>query len=940
MKFRYIIITFLFIVQLSTLPVKKIGKYLITESELTQEMSKYEDFDDYDEMKKKAMSELTLRKLVKIYADRNFITVDDYEVEQYFLNIFSDHEKFLTNGHFDYSKYEKLKDTPPIQAILKQIKEDLIIKKAKSILKKDFNITDKKLLELYTLENAQIDLGYAKIKKNMVNVPFECTPEAGFDFYKNNSNRYDIDKEVKLRLVVIKNSDLMQVVEVTNDTLYRRYLNLETTKSFSEVKDSLKNEIKKAEAAALAKIKSYKVYELLHNGEMPGNNIIETDYLSLDDKLANFEKADLILEEAIDKEEGYISEPIEIDFGYLIYQVIDIADKSVSGWAEIADKVWMDFVESKRSVTFKNKYYDYYKTHIDSFIAPAVYVSKLIFNESEISKHIYIGKDQVRKYYKNNRERFAKGDKIYSLSEVSELIKKRIKEKKIEQIITQIKKRLENSTNWKEEIAYIADDFEYKFNREIIFLGKFDNKGLVERTIAKDIKKENFPSTGYTKYKEKNIFYKTLSYFPEYLPKYSEVEHVIHDFINLGNYSVENIDFEEYYTLNKKKFFTKDSLKLGGIFVPVKKDTTAVPDSICKRFYENNKEDFYQQKSYRVDFIYIKDPNNRKSAYMNYLYRKIKNKEVEFKLIRKLFSDKYRIENKIYTSNDLNKEKRAVLEKMVPASVSEPHYFEDGWYLFKLINKYQAGYNDFTTVKDSIKKMIKLERGIKFAKNKVQTYLDSIKYYSHCKTYVDSSNLFETELLASASVFGPLGKIPLLKDKFMRLYRWEKYPTVISKNNGFAIVFLLKKVKARQMSFEEALPKVKAVYREEKKYQHQKEYIQNLIQMVKSGASPDSIFYFFGGWSRIKDLSLDSSIPGVVFGDAIMQDIVNKQMGEFSHIISISDKEYLIFRVERKKTVSESQFYENKEDFKKKIIKKKFDDWVSDFKSSVEIIKY
>ena len=319
MKFRYIIITFLFIVQLSTLPVKKIGKYLITESELTQEMSKYEDFDDYDEMKKKAMSELTLRKLLKIYADRNFITVDDYEVEQYFLNIFSDHEKFLTNGHFDYSKYEKLKDTPQIQAILKQIKEDLIIKKAKSILKKDFNITDKKLLELYTLENAQIDLGYAKIKKNMVNVPFECTPEAGFDFYKNNSNRYDIDKEVKLRLVVIKNSDLMQVVEVTNDTLYRRYLNLETTKSFSEVKDSLKNEIKKAEAAALAKIKSYKVYELLHNGEMPGNNIIETDYLSLDDKLANFEKADLILEEAIDKEEGYISEPIEIDFGYLIY---------------------------------------------------------------------------------------------------------------------------------------------------------------------------------------------------------------------------------------------------------------------------------------------------------------------------------------------------------------------------------------------------------------------------------------------------------------------------------------------------------------------------------------------------------------------------------------------------------------------------------------------
>ncbi|MCK4694381.1 MAG: hypothetical protein KAT74_01395, partial [Candidatus Cloacimonetes bacterium] len=457
----------------------------------------------------------------------NRITVDNVELETFFIKEVGDLPRFQTNGSFDYSKFGNFKKTSKGKKILQEMKKEILLNKTKTVINNSFDISNDKLLKQFFSENTEIDLGYTIIDVEDANVPEDISFKKVDWYFENNKYKYLTQKKVKLKLFVVLKEEFTETVKLQVNLILKSYVNEDLSHYDME---KLENSILEEEIQKMAYNKAIQIIEMLENGEKINYPILETSYLGVDDKLGGLPSQ--ILESAFEMREGQFSEPIDFGKGYLVYLMVDKKKIKRKDPVNIANEIWRSFISKEKSKVNSKNYREYFETHIDKFIIPAAVITKIEFSKPRLFS-------------------------TESKSEYQDRIKKLI---------------MENFHN-ENALQNIIEDFNLKGFIEIIYLDIFSNEDIIDGLLALRINQgEDY---GFLPTANSIIFYKVDSFFPEYIPRFKRIKSQLHRIIEVSK--VDTSDYRTYYDSHKKDFKTPDSLQLGGVIFPIEKTLRNLP---------------------------------------------------------------------------------------------------------------------------------------------------------------------------------------------------------------------------------------------------------------------------------------------------------------------------------------------------------------------------
>ena len=894
MKYFIIVILLLCITSTSAKIVAEVGSYKITSRQLQEEMQNYEgEYKySYSQIRNMALNDLINKQLLTIYAKENRITVDNVELETFFIKEVGDLPRFQTNGSFDYSKFGNFKKTSKGKKILQEMKKEILLNKTKTVIKNSFDISNDKLLKQFFSENTEIDLGYTIIDVEDANVPEDISFSKVDWYFEKNKPKYLIQKKVKLKLFVVLKEEFKEIVKPRVNPILKSIVNEDTTLSHYDI-EKLENSILEEEIQKMAYNKAIQIIEMLENGEKINYPILETSYLGADDKLG--ELPSQILESAFEMRKRQFSEPIDFGEGYLVYFVVDKKKFKRKDTGNIANEIWRSFISKKKSKTNSKNYREYFETHIDKFIIPAAVITKIEFSKP--------------KFFSTE-----------SKSEYQDRIKKLI---------------IENFHN-ENALRYIIEDFNLKGSTKIIYLDKFSNEDIIDGLLVLRINQgEDY---GFLTTANSVIFYKVNSFFPEYIPRFKRIKSQLHRIIEVSK--VDTSDYRTYYDSHKKDFKTADSLQLGYVVFPIAKTlkglSVTLSDSEIHQKYQKNIDAFYREKSVKFNYIYTKNLE---------LAEKVKDQaesDLDFSLLKLCFGQGHSLpQNTIVETNELPDVIKKTLSRLSDNSFSKPVQYDNGWFVLYKIRSYSTGVIPYNEIKYKLRQEEILSITDSIAYNKARTVFDSTSYFSQLHKFVDENQIFKTEFQDAKCEFDKLGSLDEYRKDLMRMWRNEKYTSIIKTDEGYAVIFLLKKRSAKQLSFEEALPEIEEIFTAKKRFESAKEFISKLRNKIAKGCDPDSLLFYLGGWKQANDLTLNSKIPGVDFSKIILEDILKREESYCSPVFPISQNQLLFYYIYRLKRPTQNEFYAQKNKFKQKIINRKYNKWLQQYKVQVGVkIKY
>ena len=860
--------------------IAEVGVYNITSAELDTEMEKYESEEqfDYNIIKQFALSKLIDKYLIKNYALEKRIYVDDSELEAFFVQQVGDLPRFQTNGIYNRNKYLDFKNSFDGNKILSAMKDEILITKTRTILEKTFDVSEDKLLREYFLENTIIDLGYAIIDKQDVDFEINKTAEDFEWFYKRNKHKYNREEKIKLNIFVVLNDEFSEIVKpivsrkITTLILADSTLNILNTAN-------LRNEFSKEETRNLAKQKALQITELLQAKANISQPILESSYLSRNDKLG--ELPDIILRNAFELEEGQFSEPFNIGNGYLVFSVIDKKKFVRKDELTIANTIWREFISKGMGKTNNKIHRKFFEDNFEKFIIPAVVVTKV-----EISNPSLFSSVSKKEYQQR------------------------------------IKYLLERNSDDEYQIARIVKEYSLNESKENIYLEKFENSNIIDDMIA--IRLNRGKTWGFIPTENKIIFYKAISFFPEFIPNYKKISDQLPKFIT---YSKEDsIYFNNYFETHKRDFRTPDSLQIGGVVFSTinefDKLEQTIPDIELKKTYNKRMNEFYRERSVKFNYIFSH----------NYDLAKTISEQaadgIDISLLEMILGCSNLLpKNRIIPYDELPKQINSSLSKIVSGAWSQPISYDNGWIVLHKIQEYNAGIISFSEMKNKLCKEALFSIADSIAFNKAKVVFDSTRYFSHLSKYVEESEIFRTEFQDAKDNFDFLGDISRYRTELLRMWNNEKYSGIIKLDDAYAVIFQLKINRSRQLAYEDALPQISEIHNSKTEFEFAKANVSKIKDKIASGSDPDSLLYYLGGWNVISDMSLTSKIPGVNFSDAIFDDILKHQKGYCSPVIPINSEKLLFYKLIRLNKPSKNDFYADREYYKERYLEKEFDKW-------------
>jgi len=866
---------FFFLTIISAETIATVNSYEISLEQLHEKMQDYEgDVElSFFQIRDLALKNLINEQIVIIYAEQNGITVDGNEVESYFINLLGNDPKLLTNGEFDYQKFKELKKTTQVKKILTEMRRDILISKTESLIKSKFDISDENLLQQFIMENAEVDICYALINVNAANVPVTYSPVKAFSYYQKNKRNFLSKKEIKLRFFVITKKEFQNSVNSTLDELIEPFIPDDSTASGFDI-DSLKFVFRENEINRLCRNKADEMKELADIGYPIPYPMLETGFLKEDDSLGKI--PDAVIKKAFEMRKNHFSEPVELDIGFLIFEVTDIRKPRKTDLKNVYEKVWKSYSNYEKSKPITSGLKNYFRNNIDQFIIPAAYV-----------------------------------EKIFIPYEDSTLISK-----------------IRNNFFRKNELKNILEEYDLQAVSNVIYLDKFSNSDQIDEKIAQSVNNEE--EFGIIKEEDQSVFYNISSYFPEFIPDYDDIKFQIHNLI--VSPASDSSDFREYYESHIKNLTSPDSLQIGGVFIPFETDSIEISENLAFSYYQDNMNLFYRDRSIRFEYIFQKDERLLDNIYDHLL------SGYDFETMQFCFSEDHIYpQDEIISLKILPPEIQNVFLETPLNDITEPVYTDNGWFIFRKLEDYAAGIPDFLEIENTILEKLKLEEAKKIAELKAESIFDSTTYFSNCYQFADDKYIFRSNLLDANSEFDKIGSIAKYKSELLRLWNNEKYSGIITTNNGFAVIFLLQKRTAKQLTYEEALPKIKEIFNAKKCFDTANKFTLHLRNKIISGADPDSLLFFFGGWKKEEHLTFENEIPGIEISQQILEDISKRNEGYFSPIIKISDELLMFYHIERMQKISREAFVSQKDKFKKHIIEKEFTNWLNEFKSKIEI---
>lgn len=891
---RKVLIILLFLITIGhaySRTVAKVGDQIITSNELLEEMQKYESKFEltYSEIRKKALRELINEKALIQYALEENIYVDDNELEAFFMQQLGNHDMFLTNDSFDYSKFEDFKNTKKGRSILSEMKNEILLNKTKTLIFESFTMSDKSVYEKYFAENTKIDLEYAIINAEDTNVPLTISFQEVRKYYKKNKRKYKIIEKVKFDYFMIFKEEFRNTVRPSVEKqLKEKTLEDTTLNKYELIK--LQTKIEEQECSKFCKKKILALTELWKNNEDISYPIIRTPFLSRIDQLGKLPSE--IISYALNLNEGEYSKPINIGNGFLVLKVLEKENFQRQDDLVVANEIWKDYISNESNIN--PRYSEYFKTNFEKFI-----VSAAVINTIEIKQPSLFSFSNKREYQ------------------------------------NEIKERIKNNIYNKAALQDIAREYGLKSANKVIYLDTFTNETTLDNTVAELIKNQHY--FGFIPDEDKIVYYQMSSYFPEYIPKLKNIQDQLYKIIEISE--TDSTNFLEYYATHKKDFTSPDSLKLAGVIFPFDDVNITVSIDSLSRInraeYNKNINKYYRDNSVKFDYILVKNRSIAKSI------EKESQKDISFSFL----SYCYHLEspfprNVVIEYSELPEEISHKLNTLGSGDISSPIKYNDNWLILLKKREYKAGIIPFEEIKIELLQKDIHELKKKEAFKNTKSVFDSTRYYSQLKNYVNEDEIFITPMQDVNKYFEILGPIEDYKANLLRMWKGEKYSQIIEIDEGFILLFLLDKRRSRVLKFSEALPKIKEALGAKKRFDNSKRFVQNLRRNIIKGSDPDDQLFFLNGWFRKNDLSLKGTIPGIEMSEIILDDAVKREIGYYSPVLPLQQKEFFFYHISNLSTPSRKEYLDIKENYKEQLKQKKFKSWLQQYKATKEIKSY
>jgi len=875
--------------------VATVGQSSITSEQLYSEIKNYNESDSLSflEIKKIALDNLIDDQLLLNYASQSSITVDNLELESYFIQELGDMPRFRTNGDFDYYKFGKFKNRESGQNILAQMKHELLINKTKALVMKKFELPDEKLLEEFIMDNTEISLNYAILDIDDIAVPNYLDVVGADRFYQQYQNRYRFEEKAKFSFYYFPFETYSKEAEIKAVALVEATMLADTTFTLAQL-DSLSTSYVRDETKNLTLNRTMETYRYLKAGQQLQNEKFETPYMLADQHFGIFTND--IVKFGFALEEGEISEPVSMDSGYLIVILDDLIREEIEEMSKVAPLVWDDYLARYREKSLKGGLEDYFSKHFDEFVGKAAYVNLIT-----IPSH-----------------RFG------------------IIPQKDEELI---KQALENTNGRIDELQEISERYNLKDRKEIIYLEKYNNDTALNELVKQNLLREE--NSGFIRYDDDLVYYSADTFFPEFIPAMNKIKE---ELVNKAVVStIDTTGFFNFYRARSSDFNSPDSLQLGGAFVTINPDSVKLNEEQIAEYYNDNLAGFKREKSVEYSYFYVKNLEQL-SLVTNYLLLGRSWQELRMVYGDIVYSD---IGNgdavafpqeKIVAYDQLPQKIRTVLLNTEELESTHFMKFKDGWISLMKKRDYPAGSIDFYEAQSEIAMILKQQLADELAQIKARAIFDSTSLFGNVYKYASTEEVFKTELQPADEAFPKIGELGSYKAELMRKWRNEKLNTIVKADSGYAVIFQLKRVSAKQQRFEEALPKIVNIFSADEILESAKTYAENLQDEIKAGANADSLLFYLGGWHNAEELTLESKIFGKDLSRLILEDITHRNVGYYSNIIRIRENHLMFYYINHLRKIPRSEFYKNKTAYRKKNIERKFNDWLSVQKENSEIV--
>ncbi len=287
-----------------------------------------------DAIKKQVLNDLVNSALIKQAAARMGVMVSNEEIRQTISQI----RAFQSNGSFSQDLYERLLRQNGLTPAKfeNSVREELLLKKIKSLLAAGLDVPDSEILNRYKYENQQINLQYITMDPDDCKRDVKYTEKDLKSWYEAHRDSYRTEPLRKIRYLIFKKADEMKNVSVPADKIsayYREHIKEFTVKEQRAARHILLRVPPEAteQQVRAVKARADRLYKRLRKGEsfikLAKKYSEDPETAKNGGYLGFFSKGTMIRpfdEKVFSMKEGEISHPIRTKFGWHIIKLVKI----------------------------------------------------------------------------------------------------------------------------------------------------------------------------------------------------------------------------------------------------------------------------------------------------------------------------------------------------------------------------------------------------------------------------------------------------------------------------------------------------------------------------------------------------------------------------------------------------------------------------------------
>jgi peptidyl-prolyl cis-trans isomerase D len=310
-------------------------------------------------LKQMAYDDLINRQIIIVKAADLKVRISDEELRSKIVST----PALQTDGVFDDRKYQQMlrynkssaEDFETMQKI------DLMANKIESLVREGIKISDKEILDVYTMQNQQINLNYLQISGKDIKKTVVPTPADLESHLKANSNLFRIPEQVKVKYISFSSASYASSPVTDSEVLdyYKRNQDKFKTKegkqlAFADVQNAISQEMKKArgmqDAYKAAKKAHDAIYQEDNFDDYCAKNKLDIhsfDFFPLNSPPREFATIKDLATTLADLGKNDISKVLAGDSNYYVLRIIDKKAAYLPRLKEVENEVARHFVANE-----------------------------------------------------------------------------------------------------------------------------------------------------------------------------------------------------------------------------------------------------------------------------------------------------------------------------------------------------------------------------------------------------------------------------------------------------------------------------------------------------------------------------------------------------------------------------------------------------------------